>query len=92
MVESSNATVNQMSEKLDPEFLSQYVRESEWAKAHGICQRTVARYRDRGLPYLMFAGYIWIPKHEAHEWIASRVKRRNTGRRRTTATQEAAAK
>jgi hypothetical protein len=76
-----------MSE-IDPEFLAQYMRESDWANSHGITQRTVARYRDRGLPYLMFAGYIWIPKQEGRAWIASRVKRRNSRRHNKVATQE----
>jgi hypothetical protein len=80
-----------MSQKsLDPDFLAQYERESEWAEAHGVCQRTVARYRARGLPYLFFGGYVWIPKLEGREWIAGRVKRRNPSRRRIT-TQEVAA-
>jgi hypothetical protein len=72
-----------MSE-IDPEFLAQYTKESDWAEAHGICQRTVARYRERGLPYLFFGGYVWIPKLEGRDWIAGRVKRRNVRRRRTT--------
>jgi hypothetical protein len=74
-----------MSQKsLDPDFLAQYERESEWAEAHGVCQRTVARYRERGLPYLFFGGYVWIPKLEGRDWIAARVKRRNSRRRITT--------
>jgi hypothetical protein len=62
-----------MEAVLDPDFLAQYERESEWAEA-------VARYRDRGLPFLFFGGCVWIPRLEAHEWIASRVKRRNQRR------------
>jgi hypothetical protein len=74
-----------MSEKaLDPEFLAQYEREADWAEAHGICQRTAARYRAQGLPFLTFGGFVWIPKREGREWIASRVKRRNPRRRRKT--------
>jgi hypothetical protein len=77
--------------ELDAEFLAQYSRESDWAKAHGITQRTVARYRDRGLPFLFFGGWIWIPRREGDEWIASRVKRRNSNFRRRKITQEVAA-
>jgi hypothetical protein len=72
-----------MSETLDPDFLAQYERESDWAKAHGISQRTAARYRalPNGLPFLFFGGWVWIPKREGQEWIASRVKRRRNPRR-----------
>jgi hypothetical protein len=74
-----------MSEKeLDPEFLATYEREDCWAKAHGISQRTAKRYRalPNGLPFLFFGGWVWIPKREGREWIASRVKRRIPRRRR----------
>jgi hypothetical protein len=81
MVGIRQCKVQQMSE-LDPEFLAQYTRESDWAKAHGLCQRTVARYRGQGLPFMFFGGWIWIPRVEGDEWIASRVKRRNFRRHR----------
>ena len=66
-----------MPETLDSDFLAVYEKESDWAEGHGISQRTAARYRALGLPFLTFGGWIWIPKHEGREWIASRVKRRN---------------
>jgi len=71
-----------MPEILDSDFLTEYERESDWAESHGISQRTAARYRSLGLPFLTFGGYVWIPKREGREWIASRVKRRNPRRRR----------
>jgi hypothetical protein len=77
-----------MSEKeLDSEFFATYEREDSWAKAHGITRRTAARYRalPNGLPFLFFGGWVWIPKREGREWIASRVKRRNPPRRRRQA-------
>jgi len=43
----------------------------------GISQRTSARYRALGLPYLEFAGLIWIHKPGGRDWIAARVRRRN---------------
>lgn len=69
---------------LDPDFLSTYEKESDWAEAHGICRRTVARYRAQpnGLPFLIWGGFVWIPKREGRDWIASRVKRRNQRRPR----------
>ncbi|HVI67724.1 MAG TPA: hypothetical protein VM910_34845 [Bradyrhizobium sp.] len=50
-----------------------------------VSQRTAARYRALGLPFLTFGGWIWIPKREGREWIASRVKRRNPRRQRRQA-------
>ena len=72
-----------MSERaLDPNFLAEYERESEWAAGHAISQRTSARYRalPNGLPFLFWCGSIWIPKREGREWIASRVQRRTARR------------
>ncbi len=74
------------SKNLDPDFLGAYEKEADWAEGHGISQRTAARYRTQGLPFLTFGGFVWIPKHEGREWIASRVKRRNPRRRRQAAT------
>jgi hypothetical protein len=78
-----------MSEKgkvLDRDFLDKYEKEIDWAEGLGISQRTSARYRALGLPFLTFGGFVWIPKREGREWIASRVKRRNTPRRQRRAT------
>src|SRR5262249_41554565 len=74
----------QMSdESLDADFLAQYEKESDWARKRGISQRTAARYREeQGLPSLSFGGCIWIPKREAIDWIAARLKRRNPPPRR----------
>jgi hypothetical protein len=70
-----------MSDKgLDPEFLGDYSKEIDWAEAHGISQRTSKRYRDQGMPFLFFGGWIWIPKRQGREWIDGRVKRRNPRR------------
>jgi hypothetical protein len=70
-----------MSERvLDADFLAEYHREDEWAEAHGVCQRPVARYRALGLPYLTFGGFVWIHKAGGRKWIANRVKRRNPRR------------
>ena len=74
-----------MSKALDAAFLAEYEKEADWAESHGISQRTSARYRALGLPFLTFGGFVWIPKREGREWIASRVKRRNPPRRRRQA-------
>lgn len=67
----------------DPEFLALYEKEEDWAEAHGISQRTASRYRalPKGLPFLIFGGWVWIPKREGREWIANRVQHRNPRRR-----------
>jgi hypothetical protein len=76
-----------MSEEgLDPDFLAEYEKEADWAHGHGISQRTAARYRALGLPFLFFGGFVWIPKREGREFIASRIKRRNPHRQRRQAT------
>ena len=73
------------SENLNADFLAEYEKEVDWAEGHGISQRTAARYRALGLPFLAFGGFVWIPKREGREWIASRVKRRNRPRRQRRA-------
>jgi len=66
-----------MPETLDPDFLAEYEKESDWAEGHGISQR----YRALGLPFLTFGGWVWIPKREGRQWIAGLVKRRRNPRR-----------
>jgi len=51
-----------MPENLDPDFLAEYEKESDWAEGHGISQRTAKRYRELGLPFLTFGGFVYIPK------------------------------
>jgi hypothetical protein len=65
----------------DPDFLAEYEKECDWAEGLGISQRTSARYRALGLPFLTFGGFVWIPKRQGREWIAKRVRRRNPPRR-----------
>jgi hypothetical protein len=74
---------------LDPDFLERYEREATWAPAQGITYRTSKRYRDKGMPFLMWGGCVYIPKAEASEWIAGRIQRRNPPRRRRQATSAA---
>ena len=74
-----------MSKIVNSDFLADYEKEADWAEGHGISQRTAARYRAIGLPYLTFAGFVWIHRRGGKEWIASRVKRRNPPRRRRQA-------
>jgi hypothetical protein len=67
---------------LDQQFLAEYAIEASWAEEYGVCKRTVARYRADGLPYLTFAGVIWIHKRGGREWIADRIRQRNRRRQR----------
>ena len=73
------------SEASDSDFLASYEKESDWAEGHGISQRTVKRYRALGLPFLIFGGWVWIPKQEGQNWIAARIKRPNPLRRQRQA-------
>jgi hypothetical protein len=86
----------QMSDKeIGPApLLGEFEKESVWAAKHNICQRTVARHRKRGLPYLEWGGEIYIPIAEGREYILSLLKRPNPPRaarvRRLAATHAAA--
>jgi len=62
-----------------------YRSERSWAKKKQVTQRTVARHRQLGLPWLDWAQQIWIPETEGDEYLASLVKRRNPPRRRRQA-------
>jgi hypothetical protein len=63
-------------------ILQGYVEQGEFARAHRITTRTVARYRDQadGLPSVMFGGKIYIPLHEASAWLSSRIRHPNKRR------------
>jgi hypothetical protein len=80
-----------MPELSDSDFLAKYAKESDWAASHAISQRTAARYRALGLPFLTFGGFVWIPKQAGREWIASRIRRRNPRRQRQVTTPESLA-
>jgi hypothetical protein len=82
-----------MSNITNHDFLAEYERESDWAAGLGVHPRTVARYRDAGLPFLRFGGFVWIPKKEGREWIAGRIHRKNPPRkqRQTVASAEISA-
>lgn len=58
-------------------------KESVFAAANNISQRTVARYRNQpdGLPFFIWGGEIYIPLEDAKVWLRSRVKRPNSRRR-----------
>ena len=63
-------------------ILEDYEPEADFAKAHRLHPRTVARYRTEpdGIPWLEFGGRIYIHIPGAKEWLARRV-RRNKPRR-----------
>jgi hypothetical protein len=71
---------------LSPDFLDKYERETNWALAQGITCRTSKRYRDQGMPFLMWGGCVYIPKDQAREWIEGRIQRRNPRRQKRQAT------
>jgi hypothetical protein len=71
-----------MSDNVTSSILDDYERERDWAPQNGISQRTAARYRGQGLPWLEWGGEIWIPKEGGQKFIASRVKQRKPPRQR----------
>jgi hypothetical protein len=70
-------------------ILSGYVRQSRFAVDNDTCERTIARYRSMGLPFLMWSGEVWIHVEGAREWLESRVKRRNQPRQKRLHQQQA---
>jgi hypothetical protein len=64
------------------DVLEGFLPEKDWAKAAGVTQRTTAKYRNEpnGLPYLDWAGKIWIPVKEGREWLLRRVRHPNRRR------------
>src|SRR5262249_13666748 len=64
-ITANGAKMYKPRQPLNPEFLDKYERESTWALAQGITYRTSKRYRDQGMPFLMWAGCVFVPKAEA---------------------------
>jgi hypothetical protein len=56
-----------------------YVTEAEWANENHVSRRTSSRHRHRnpGLPYLEWAGQIWIGKRQGAQYISNFVHGRN---------------
>jgi hypothetical protein len=69
----------------DPDLLvlngRRFWSQSRWSKDRKVNARTVARHRALGLPWLAWAGVIYIPEVEGDEYIAARIKRRPNRRR-----------
>lgn len=64
------------------DILAGYAEQSTFANANRLSTRTVARYRNRpnGLPWLEFAGRVYIPLDEAAAWLREQVRRPNRRR------------
>jgi hypothetical protein len=58
----------------------QFTKESVWAASKCVSTRTSARYREKGLPFLDWAGLIWIPNKRGDSFLLSLVRRRNPPR------------
>jgi hypothetical protein len=65
-----------------PSILDDYVAEAEFAEAHNLSQRTVARYRKQpnGLPFVEFGGRIFIHIPSAKAWLDARLCQLNPTR------------
>lgn len=70
-----------MSEAIS--ILDGYVPEEDFAAAHDVNPRTVARYRNQpnGLPYVKWGGRVFIDVNGAREWLGEKTIRRNQRRR-----------
>ena len=70
-----------MSEAIS--ILDGYVPEEDFAAAHDVNPRTVARYRNQpdGLPYVKWGGRVFIDVNGARKWLAKKTIRRNQRRR-----------
>jgi hypothetical protein len=64
------------------DLLKDYQPEAEFAEEVHVSQRTVARHRNKpnGLPYMEWAGRIWIHVPGAKQYFASLTRRRNPQR------------
>jgi hypothetical protein len=60
-------------------ILDGYVPEDEFARDNKVSKRTVAGYRKQpnGLPYVEWAGRIYIPVDRARDYLAARVRHPN---------------
>ncbi|WP_024519380.1 hypothetical protein [Bradyrhizobium sp. Tv2a-2] len=65
------------------DILAGYAEQTEFATANRLSTRTVARYRNRadGLPWVQFAGKVYIPVAEAAAWLKNQVRHPNQRRR-----------
>jgi hypothetical protein len=61
----------------DPEFLAEYEWERTWSPANGISPKASKQHRDKpnGLPYIEWAGKIWIHRPGGRQYIRGLIKR-----------------
>lgn len=63
-----------------------YLKQPRWSRDKKISERSTARHRQQGLPWLLWGKEIYIPEDEGDAYIAARVRgRRNPSRRRRQA-------
>jgi hypothetical protein len=61
-------------------LLDNLVPEQEYADALRVHQRTIARQRQQGLPFVTLGGKVYIDARGAKRWVESRVVTRNQAR------------
>jgi hypothetical protein len=61
-------------------ILADYVAQSDFAQTHRISPRTVARYRNAGMPWIMWGGEIYIHIEGAATWLKGRIRHSNQRR------------
>ena len=62
-------------------LLRDFTPQGDFARAHKTTTRTIGRYRQQGLPWILWNGQVQIgPNAEAREWLLGRVRRTDAGR------------
>jgi hypothetical protein len=61
-------------------LLENLVPEQDYADAFGIHQRTVARQRQQGLPFVVIGGKVYIDAQGAKRWVENKIVTRNQPR------------
>jgi hypothetical protein len=54
------------------ELLEGYLNRDDFAADIGVCQRTVARYEEQGLPFIVVGHRRYYNKLRAMEWLTAR--------------------
>ncbi len=60
---------------MDANILEGFIKEEDFAKANGLTRRSVARYREQGLPWMRWGREIWIDVEGGRQWLKARVQR-----------------
>jgi hypothetical protein len=66
---------------MNAHILDGFIPKRDFAEANGVTPRSVDRYRNEGLPWMMWGGKVFIgPTADARAWLEARVRRATGGR------------